>query len=117
MGYLRRLTGALPIEGSSDMKFNVIALAGALLSLTAAAAQASPATVIPDTFHGIARGTKQIVDGTGKAVTDQYHHDATAARRTTGDIRHGRILHHPHRRHHHHHLVSRTTHTHTVEQH
>ena len=102
------------------MKFNVIALAGALLSLTAAAAQASPATVIPDTFHGIARGTKQIVNGTGKAVTDQYHHDATAARRTTSDIRHGRILHHHHhRRHHHHHLVSRTTHTHThtVEKH
>ncbi len=97
------------------MKFNVIALAGALLSLTAAAAQASPATVIPDTFHGIARGTKQIVNGTGKAVTDQYHHDATAARRTTSDVRHGRIL---HRRHyHHHHLVRRVTHTHTVQQH
>ncbi len=97
------------------MKFNIIALAGAVLSLTAAAAQASPATVIPDTFHGIARGTKQIVNGTGKAVTDQYHHDATAARRTTRDIRHGRILHHRH--YHRRHLVRRVTHTHTVEQH
>ena len=97
------------------MKFNVIALAGALLSLTAAAAQASPATVIPDTFHGIARGTKQIVNGTGKAVTDQYHHDAAAARRTTSDIRHGRILHHRHYRHHH--MVRRVTHTHTVVHH
>ena len=96
------------------MKLNVIALASALLSLTAAAAQASPATVVPDTFHGIVRGTKQIVNGTGKAVTDQYHHDATAAHRTVSDVRHGRILHH--RRHHHHrHLVRRVTHTHTVQ--
>ncbi len=115
MGYLRRRMGARGIEGSPVMKFNVIALAGALLSLTAAAAQASPATVIPDTFHGIARGTKQIVNGTGKGVSDQYHHDVTAARRTTRDIRHGRILHRHHYRHHH--MMRRVTHTHTVVQH
>ena len=113
MDHLRRRMGALGIEGSPAMKFNVIALAGALLSLTAAAAQASPASVIPDTFHGIARGTKQIVTGTGKGVTDQYHHDATAAGRTTRDIRHGTILHHHHYRHHH--VVRRVTHTHTVQ--
>ena len=99
------------------MKFNVIALAGALLSLTADAAQASPATVIRDTFQGIARGTKQIVSGTGKGVSDQYHHDVTAARRTTRDIRHGRILHHHHYRHHHRHMVRQVTNTHTVQQH
>ncbi len=101
------------------MKFNVIALAGALLSLTAAAAQASPATVIPDTLHGITRGTKQIVNGTGKGVSDQYHHDAAAAHRTVSDIRHDRILHHrfSHRHHHHQHMMRQVTHTHTVEQH
>ena len=91
------------------MKFNVIALAGALLSLTAAAAQASPASVIPDTLHKIGSGTKQIVNGTGRAVTNQYHHDAAAARRTTSDIRHGTVM--RHHRHHHHHRFMRHTHT------
>ncbi len=95
------------------MKFNVIALAGALLSLTAAAAQASPATVIPDTLHAIGRSATQVGRGTAKGVTDQYHHDATAARRTTRDIRHGTVPHH-HRHHHHRHMVHRMTHTHTV---
>ena len=94
------------------MKFNVIALAGALLSLTAAAAQASPATVIPDTLHAIGRSATQVGRGTAKGVTDQYHHDATAARRTTRDIRHGTVPHHY--RHHHHRHMMRTTHTHTV---
>ena len=98
------------------MKFNVIALAGALLALTAAAAQASPATVVPDTLHAIGRSATQVGRGTAKGVTDQYHHDATAARRTTRDIRHGTVPHHRYHGHHHHHrhLVRHTVHTHTV---
>jgi hypothetical protein len=92
------------------MKFNVIALAGALLALTAAAAQASPATVVPDTVHAIGRDAKQVFNGTKKGVTDQYDHDKAAAVRTTSDIRHGRVLHH--RRHRH--LVRRVVHTHRV---
>ena len=95
------------------MKFNVIAMAGALLALTAAAAQASPATVIPDTVHHIGSGAKQIVSGTGKGISDQYHHDVAAGRRTVHDARHGRLLHHHHRYHHrsyyHHHYSTTCT--------
>lgn len=76
------------------MKMNVIALAGALLALTAAAAQASPATVVPDTVHAIGRDAKQVFNGTKKGVTDQYDHDKAAAMRTTSDVRHGTLLHH-----------------------
>ena len=100
------------------MKLDVIALAGALLALTAAAAQASPATVIPDTFHAIGRDAKQVVNGTGKGVSDQYHHTAAAFRRTGRDARNGTLLHHHHRRHHHHHRhVTTVTQTHTVASH
>ena len=85
------------------MKLNVIALAGALLALTAAAAQASPATVVPDTLHNIGSGAKQIVNGTGKGIGDQYHHDVAAGRRTVRYARHGTLLRHHHWRRHHHH--------------
>ena len=78
------------------MKIDVIALAGALLALTAAAAQASPSTVVPDTLHNIGRGAKQIVSGTSKGVGDQYHHDVAAGRRTVHDARHGTLFHHHH---------------------
>ena len=97
------------------MKSNVIALAGALLALTTAAAQASPGSVVPDTFHAIGRSATQVFNGTKKGVTDQYHHDAAAASRTTNDVRHGTVLHHHH--YHHRHLVRRTVHTHTVVHH
>ena len=95
------------------MKLTVIAVAGALLALTAAAAQASPATVIPDTVHHIGSGAKQIVSGTGKGISDQYHHDVAAGRRTVHDARHGTLLRHHHRHHRHHHMY-RVVHTHTV---
>ena len=96
------------------MKLNVIAVAGALLALTAAAAQASPGTVVPDTVHAIGRDARQVVNGTGKGVTDQYHHSVAAARRTGHDARSGKLLHHSRhqRRHHRHvrlHRVTRTT--------
>lgn len=97
------------------MKSNVIALAGALLALTAAAAQASPGTVVPDTVHAIGRSATQVFNGTKKGVTDQYHHDVTAGRRTVGDARRGTLLRHHHYRHRH--LVRRTVHTHTVVHH
>ena len=96
------------------MKLDVLALAGALLALTAAAAQASPATVIPDTAHAIGRDARQIVSGTGKGISDQYHHDAAAVRRTGRDARNGTLLRHHHHRRHHHHMMARVTHTHTV---
>ncbi len=100
------------------MKLDVIALAGALLALTAAAAQASPATVIPDTVHGIGRDAKQVVDGTGKGISDQYHHDVAAGARTIHDARHGTLLRHHHRRHHRHGMHKATqTKTTTVETH
>ena len=92
------------------MKTNVIALAGALLALTAAAAQASPASVVPDTFHAIGRNATQVFNGTKKGVTDQYDHTKDAAVRTTNDVRHGTVMKH----HHHRHLVRKTVHTHTV---
>ncbi len=112
----RRVAGwARAEEGWAVMKLHVIALAGALLALTAAAAQATPATVVPDAVHAIGRDAKQVVNGTGKGVSDQYHHTVAAARRTGRDARRGALL--RHRRHHHHHLVRRVTHTHTVETH
>ena len=92
------------------MKSNLIALAGALLALTAAAAQASPATVVPDTAHAIGRSATQVFNGTKKGVGDQYDHAKTAAVRTTRDVRHGAVM----RRHHRRHLARRTVHTHTV---
>ncbi len=93
------------------MKLNVLAMAGALLALTTAAAQASPATVIPDTAHAIGNGAKQVFNGTKKGVGDQFNHDKAAAVRTTSDIRHGRILHHRH----HHKYAHRTMHKHVVQ--
>lgn len=96
------------------MKFNVIALAGALLALTAAAAQASPASVIPDTAHAIVRGTGQIVGGTVEGVGNQVKHDYRAGARTTHDVVHGTVPRHWRHRHHHyhhhyyHHRVTRT---------
>ena len=100
------------------MRFDVIAVAGALLALTAAAAQASPASVIPDTFHAAVRSGGQVVHGTAEGVGDQGKHDLRAGRRVTRDVIHGTVPHHY--RHHHHyyhhrHLVSRTVQTHTVE--
>ena len=79
------------------MKLNVFALAGAFLALTAAAAQASPRTVVPDTLHGIGSGAHQVFSGTKEGVSDQYRHDKAAAVRTTRDARRGALLHH-HRR-------------------
>ena len=79
------------------MKLNVLALAGAFLALTAAAAQASPRTVVPDTLHGIGRDARQVYSGTRKGVVDQYHHDKAAAARTTRDARRGTLLHRHHR--------------------
>ena len=98
------------------MKIDVIALAGALLALTAAAAQASPSTVIPDTVHNIGSSAKQVVNGTGKGISDQYHHDVAAGRRTIHDARHGTLLHHHHRHHRHHryHHMHRSVVTHTT---
>ena len=93
------------------MKSNVIALAGALLALTAAAAQASPATVVPDTLHAVGRSATQVFNGTKKGVTDQYHHDVTAGGRTVRDVRHGAVS-RPRR--HHRRLVRKVVHTHTV---
>jgi hypothetical protein len=95
------------------MKSNVIALAGALLALTAAAAQASPASVVPDTVHAIGRDATQVFNGTKKGVTDQYDHAKAAAVRTTDDVRHGTVLKHHHRRR----LVRKTVHKHTVVHH
>ena len=92
------------------MKSNLIAVAGALLALTAAAAQASPGTVLPDTAHAIGRSATQVFNGTKKGVGDQYDHAKTAAVRTTRDVRHGTVM----RRRHHRHLVRKTVHTHTV---
>ena len=95
------------------MKLDVIALAGALLALTAAAAQASPASVIPDTAHAIGRGATQVVRGTAKGVGDQARHDYHAGGRVTHDVVHGTVPHHARHRHHRH-LIHRMTHTHTV---
>ena len=89
------------------MKLDVIALAGALLALTAATVQASPASVIPDTAHAIVRGTGQIVHGTAKGVGDQGRHDYRASRRVTHDVIHHTV---PHDRH-----ARRTAHIHTVD--
>ena len=95
------------------MKFDVFALAGALLALTAAAAQASPATVIPDTVHAIGHNATQVVQGTAKGVGDQARHDYHAGARVTRDVRHGTVPRRHHRRHRH--LVRRVTHTRAVE--
>jgi hypothetical protein len=92
------------------MKLNVLAMAGALLALTAAAAQASPATVIPDTVHAIGKDAKQVFNGTKKGVTDQYDHDKAAAVRTTNDVRHGTVMKHHHRK-----YAHRTMHKHVVK--
>ncbi len=80
------------------MRLNVIAVAGALLALTAAVAQASPQTVVPDTLHHIGSGATQVFNGTKQGVGDQYRHDKAAAVRTTRDARRGALLHHHHRR-------------------
>ena len=92
------------------MKSNLIALAGALLALTAAAAQASPSTVAPDTAHAIGRSATQVFNGTRKGVADQYDHAKTAAVRTARDVRHGTVMRRRHRRQ----LVRKMVHTHTV---
>ena len=80
------------------MKLNLIALAGAFLALTAAAAQASAQTVVPDTLHRIGSDARQVHRGTKKGVGDQYRQDKAAAVRTTRDARSGWLLHH-HNRH------------------
>ena len=94
------------------MKLDVIALAGALLALTTAAVQASPASVVPDTAHAIGRDATQVVRGTAKGFGDQARHDYHAGARVTHDVAHGVVPRHAHYRHRH--LIRRVSRTHTV---
>jgi hypothetical protein len=88
--------------------YTLAAIAG--LTLIAAPALASPASVIPDTAHHIVRGTKQIVGGTYHGVAHQVGNAGYAARSTGHSIAHGvrRITRHHRRHHYHHHYVSHT---------
>lgn len=89
------------------MKLSALAIAASLV-LAAGAAQASPATVLPDTGHAIVRGTKQIVQGTVHGVGHQVGNVGYAARQTGNDAKravrrntHRRPRHHHHRFHRH----------------
>ena len=92
------------------MKLNLLAMAAAMFALTAAAAQASPATVLPDTGHAIVRGTKTIVGGTVHGVGHQVGNVGYIARSTTHSVVHGTRRAFRGGRHHHHHYHRVVTH-------
>jgi hypothetical protein len=77
----------------------------AMVATAALMLTASPASVVPDTFHKVAHGTGQVVKGTYHGVAHQAGNVGYAARSTGHSISRGvhRVVHHHPRRHYVHH--------------